>query len=51
MKVSDRKELDELIKKVDQQEQTIAQLIEIIAATNYRVSQLKTEDRYTSILT
>lgn len=33
--------LEELAKKVQQQEETVAQLVRIIAATNHRVSDLQ----------
>lgn len=32
---------DELVRKVQQQEDTVAQLVKIIAATNHRVSEVK----------
>jgi succinate dehydrogenase hydrophobic anchor subunit len=32
---------EELIKKVQQQEDTIVQLVKIIAATNHRISELQ----------
>ena len=37
---------DELVRKVQQQEETVAQLVRIIAATNHRISdlQLKQEE-------
>jgi len=31
----------ELVKKVQQQEDTVAQLVKIIAATNHRISELQ----------
>jgi len=33
--------LEELIRKVQQQEDTVAQLVRIIASTNHRVSELQ----------
>ncbi len=32
---------DELVKKVQQQEDTVVQLVRIIAATNHRISELQ----------
>jgi len=34
---------EELVKKVQQQEDTVVQLVKIIAATNHRISELQTK--------
>ncbi|AIF45490.1 hypothetical protein [Virgibacillus sp. SK37] len=45
MKREEREALDNLARKVHKQEETIAQLIEIIAATNQRITQLHEKQR------
>lgn len=40
MNVEEQATLDQLAKKIDQQEKTITQLVEIIAATNRRITDL-----------
>lgn len=37
----------ELVEKVEQQENTVAQLIKIVAATNHRMTEIQMKQKYT----
>ncbi|MBM7600547.1 putative coiled-coil protein SlyX [Virgibacillus halotolerans] len=45
MSVEEQAILDQLAKKIDQQEKTITQLVEIIAATNRRITDLSIQQK------